>query len=59
MEGAYVVYPLAPDALIYCYPDEGPWREARISRFDCTISPVTFTDAMVQDENTAQVFMAS
>ena len=34
--------------VMYCYPDEGAWREARISRFDCTISPVTTTtDAMV------------
>lgn len=59
MEGTYIVYPLAPDAVMYCYPDEGPWRDAMISRFDCAISPVTLTDAMVQDENTAQVFMAS
>lgn len=58
-EGTYIVYPLAPDVVMYCYPDEGPWRDARISRFDCRISPVSFTDKMVQDENTGQVFMAS
>lgn len=57
--GTYIVYPLAPDAVMYCYPNEGRWRNARVSRFDCCISPVTFTVAMVQDENTAQVFMAS
>ncbi|WP_329258771.1 DUF4238 domain-containing protein [Actinoallomurus sp. NBC_01490] len=58
-EGTYIVYPLAPDAVMYCYPDEGPWRNARISRFDCQISPVTLTHGMIQNENTAQVFMAS
>ncbi len=58
-EGTYVVYPLAPDVVMYCYPDEGVWRNARISRFDCHISPVTFTDELVQSENSAQVFMAS
>ena len=57
--GAYLVYPLAPDAVMYCYPDEGRWRAAKISRFDCQVSPVRFTDPMVQDENSAQVFMAS
>ncbi len=58
-EGTYIVYPLAPDVVMYCYPDEGIWRDAKISRFDCRISPVTFTDQMVQGENSGQVFMAS
>jgi hypothetical protein len=58
-EGTYIVYPLAPDAVMYCYPDDGPWKDARISRFDCRISPVTLTDAMAHNENSAQVFMAS
>ncbi len=30
--GTYVVYPLAPDVVMYCYPDEGRWRAAKISR---------------------------
>jgi hypothetical protein len=58
-EGTYIVYPLAPDAVMYRYPDEGPWKDAGISRFDCRISPVTLTGAMVHNENSAQVFMAS
>ncbi|MFE3167928.1 DUF4238 domain-containing protein [Streptomyces sp. NPDC059224] len=56
---AYVVYPLAPDVIMYCYPDEGVWRDSNVSRFDCQISPVLMTEGMVQSENSAQVFMAS
>lgn len=59
MDGTYIVYPLAPDAVMYCYPDDGKWQDAKLSRFDCTISSVTLTDHMVQSENTGQVFMAS
>jgi hypothetical protein len=55
--GTYVVYPLAPDIIMYCYPREEPWLKAAI--FDSSVSPVTFTTEMVESENTAQVFMAS
>jgi hypothetical protein len=58
-DGTYVVYPLAPDVVMYCFPDEGVWRDRQVSRLDCHISPVTFTDELVQSENSAQVFMAS
>ncbi|MEU8382518.1 DUF4238 domain-containing protein [Streptosporangium sp. NPDC048865] len=58
-QGSYLVYPLAPEAILYCYPDESPWRDAGISRFDCHISPVEITEKMVESENSAQVFMAS
>jgi Protein of unknown function (DUF4238) len=58
-EGTYLVFPLAPDVIMYCHPDEGPWRNARLSRLDCHISPVTFTDELVESENSGQVFMAS
>ncbi|RKN36863.1 DUF4238 domain-containing protein [Streptomyces hoynatensis] len=58
-EGTYVVYPLSPDVIMYCYPDEGLWRDARVRRFDCQISPVTLTAGMVGSDNSAQVFMAS
>ena len=27
--------------------------------FDCCLSPVSFTEGMVENDNTAQVFMAS
>jgi hypothetical protein len=58
-EGTYVVYPLAPDVVMYCFPDEGVWRNARLSQRDCCISTITFTDELVESENSAQVFMAS
>ena len=57
--GTYMVYPLAPDAVMYCYPDEDPWRSSQISRFDCRISPAVFTDELVHSDNTGQVFTAS
>jgi uncharacterized protein DUF4238 len=57
--GTYAVYPLAPDVVMYCHPNEDPWRAGTIRRLDCVISPVAFTDEMVQSENMAHVFMAS
>ena len=56
-DGTYLVYPLAPDIVMYCHPPEGPWLKA--ARFDSCTSPVTFTPEMVQSENAGQVFMAS
>ncbi|MGP3930452.1 DUF4238 domain-containing protein [Nonomuraea sp. KM88] len=58
-KGAYLVYPLAPNAVLYCYPDENPWQNSGISQYDCHISPVVFTESLVRNENSAQVFMAS
>ena len=55
--GAYSVFPMAPDIVMYCHPKEGQWQ--KLGQFDCSLSPVTFTEEMVEDENTAQVFMAS
>ena len=55
--GTYVVYPLAPDSIMYCYPREDPWL--KLTTFDTCVSPVTFTPAMVHSENSGQVFMAS
>ena len=55
--GTYSVFPLTPDLVMYCYPAEAPWE--KLSRFDLCLSPVLFTDEMVQSENTGQVFMAS
>ena len=55
--GTYVVYPLAPDVVMYCYPNEPPWE--KIASFDLCVSPVVFTDEMVESENSGQVFMAS
>lgn len=56
---AYVVYPLAPDVVMYCYPNEGRWKEVNLKSLDCRISPVEFVDEMVSSENSAQVFMSS
>jgi hypothetical protein len=55
--GTYAVFPLAPDIVMYCHPNEPPL--VGIQRFDRCLSPVTFTDEMVQSENSGQVFMAS
>jgi hypothetical protein len=56
-EGTYAVYPLAPDLIMYCHPREGRW--APIEKFDATLSPVQFTNDMVEHENNGQVFSAS
>jgi hypothetical protein len=55
--GTYIVYPLTPDIVMYCYPPEEPWTN--IAKFDSSVSPVTFTTEMVQSENSAQAFIAS
>jgi len=56
-KGTYLVYPLSPDVVMYCFPREQPW--SKHERFDCSVSPATFTREWVESENTAQVFMAS
>ncbi len=53
----YIAFPLAPDVVMYCYPNESPWET--ITRFDRCLSPVVFTEKMVESENSGQVFMAS
>lgn len=53
----YIVFPLAPDIVMYCYPRDGRWK--KLARFDRSLSPVTFTDGMAQSENTGQAFLAS
>ena len=54
---AYVVFPLAKDIILYCYPQESPWD--KLSKFDKCLSPVEFDQDMVESENSGQVFMAS
>jgi hypothetical protein len=56
-DGTYSVFPLAPDIVMYCHPKEASWQN--LGPFDCRLSPVTFTDEMVESENSGQVFMAS
>ena len=55
--GTYSVFPMAPDIVMYCHPKEPPWE--KLGQFDCRLSPVTFTEEMVESENSGQVFMAS
>jgi hypothetical protein len=56
-DGTYSVFPMAPDIVMYCHPKGPPWK--KLGRFDCCLSPVTFTDELVVSDNLAQVFMAS
>jgi hypothetical protein len=56
-DGTYSVFPMAPTIVMYCHPKEPPWEN--LGRLDCCLSPVTFTQEMVESENGAQVFMAS
>jgi hypothetical protein len=44
--GTYVVFPLAPEVVMYCYPDESPFEN--MSRFDGCLSPVVFTEEMAE-----------
>lgn len=53
----YVVYPLAPDVILYCFPRTEQW--ANLDWLDDCISPVVFDEGMVQSDNSGQVFMAS
>lgn len=55
--GTVVVYPLAPDVILYCYPREDPWLI--LEPYDSSTSTIAFTDKMAATENTAQPFMAS
>ncbi|HEX8436072.1 DUF4238 domain-containing protein [Archangium sp.] len=55
--GTYVVYPMAPNVIMYCYPNEQPWT--KVDRFSDCRSPVEFTPDFVESENAGQVFMAS
>jgi hypothetical protein len=56
-DGTYSVFPMAPTIVMYCHPKDPPWEN--LGRLDCCLSPVTFTEEMVESENGAQVFMAS
>src|ERR1051326_4549611 len=56
--GVYAGYPLTPEFILFCY-DGRHWKWKSLQKFDCSVSPVVFTDKMVESENTGQVFMAS
>jgi hypothetical protein len=55
--GTYLVYPMSPQAVLFCYPRQGKFRALR--KFADAVSPVLLTEGMVEGENTGQVFMAS
>ncbi len=55
-EGMYVVLPLSPTLIWYC-KDRKYWQ--KVARFDCAVSPVVFTEDMVNHENSGQVGMCS
>jgi hypothetical protein len=56
--GIYVVYPLSPDVVMYCF-DRGHPKWGRLTKFDGCLSPVQFNRGMVESENAGQVFMAT
>ncbi|MFB4308948.1 DUF4238 domain-containing protein [Actinomadura sp. GTD37] len=58
-DGVYLTYPLSPNVIMYCYPNEGHWRESNLMQLDCRLSPVRFTEDMARNENAAQTFTAS
>jgi Protein of unknown function (DUF4238) len=53
----YLVYPMAPSVVLYCHPPVGRFQALR--KFANCISPVDFSDEMVEGDNSGQVFMAS
>jgi hypothetical protein len=57
MPGTYMVYPLAPDVVMYAHPKQPPFQ--KLDHLDGTISPVTFSEEMADSENTGQAFAAS
>jgi hypothetical protein len=54
MQGTYMVYPLAPDVMMYAHPKEPP-----LHRLADMVSPVAFSEDMANSENTGQAFAAS
>jgi hypothetical protein len=54
-EGTYVVYPLAPDIVMFCH-ERRFWK--KIKTLDGCLSPVTLNQSMVESKNSGQVFMA-
>lgn len=55
--GAYVVFAMSPNVVLYCHPRAGSFR--KLGKFGDSLSPVVLDDGMVESENSGQVFMAS
>jgi Protein of unknown function (DUF4238) len=55
--GIYVVYPVSPDMVMYCYDAAHP-KFGPLAKLNGCLSPVKFDRDMVESENSGQVFMA-
>jgi hypothetical protein len=55
-QGIQIVFPISPDCLLYVM-EKGYWSS--VTSFDGGISPVTFTEHMVDHENSGQVAMST
>lgn len=55
-DGSYVVFPLAPDVVLYC-KEKSRWEALR--PLDCAISPVELDAGMVEHENAGQAFSST
>jgi uncharacterized protein DUF4238 len=56
-KGTYAVFPISPTIVMYAY-DGGFPRYASLRKFDCSLSPVSLTEGMIEQENTGQAFAA-
>ncbi len=56
LSGTCVVFPLSPTVILYC---EEKSLFKKPNRFNNCLSPVEFTEGMVDHENSGQVFMSS
>ena len=52
----YVIFPLAPDIVMYCYQRKGQYKTLR--KFNNQLSPVKFTKELVNSDNGGQIFMS-
>jgi len=55
--GAYPVFPLSPEIVMYCYDSKDPKYRA-LRKFGDTLSPVEFNVPLVEHDNAGQVFNA-
>lgn len=55
--GAYLVFALSPEVVLYCHPRMGQFR--KLGKLADCLSPIVLNDDMVESENMGQVFMAS
>jgi hypothetical protein len=54
-QGMYIVFPLSPKLILYCMDLS---LSKNLSKYDCSLSPVTFTSDMVDHENSGQIGMS-